>query len=159
MSIKIKNISYKNTKDIRILETVLTNWFKNPKELNLVDPRMSYPFSFKKWIELSYKHSNVESFAWEKDKLIIGIGNIKFNEESKRAHALHIFTDPKYRNEGLGTKIIQYLEYLAKNKKMRSLTINVMPKNKAAKALYEKVGFQKVKTNKQKWEKMEKLIV
>ena len=63
MSIKIKNISYKNTKDIRILETVLTNWFKNPKELNLVDPRMSYPFSFKKWVELSYKDSNIESFA------------------------------------------------------------------------------------------------
>ena len=158
MSIKIKNISYKNTKDIRILETVLTNWFKNPKELNLVDPRMSYPFSFKKWVELSYKDSNVESFAWKKDKLIIGIGNIKFNEESKRAHAFHIFTDPKYRNEGLATKILKYLEYLAKNEKMKSLTINVMPKNKTAKVLYEKVGFQKVKINKGKWEKMEKLI-
>ena len=37
MSIKIKNINYNNTKDIRLLETVLTNWFNNPKELNLID--------------------------------------------------------------------------------------------------------------------------
>jgi ribosomal protein S18 acetylase RimI-like enzyme len=41
---------------------------------------------------------------------------------------------------------------------MKSLSINVMPKNKTAKVLYEKVGFQKVKINKGKWEKMEKLI-
>ena len=158
MSIKIKNINYNNTKDIRLLEAVLTNWFNNPKELNLIDPRMSYPFNFKKWIEISYKESNVESYCCKDDKWIVGIGNIKLNQKSQKAHVFHIFTDPKYRNQGLAISMLQYLENLAKNEKMKYLTINVMPKNKAAKALYEKLGFQKVKTSNDKWEKMEKII-
>ena len=119
---------------------------------------MSYPFNFKKWIELSYKESNVESFSWKNDKWIIGIGNIKLNQKSQKAHAFHIFTDPKYRNQGLATKMLQHLEDLAKNKKMEYLTINVTPKNKAVKSLYEKLGFDLVKTTKEKWQKMEKLI-
>ena len=158
MSIKIKSISYNNAKDIRVLETVLANWFNNPKELNLIEPRMSYPFNFKKWFELSYKELNVESFSWKNDKWIIGIGNIKLNQKSQKAHAFHIFTDPKYRNQGLATNMLQHLEDLAKNKKMEYLTINVTPKNKAVKSLYEKLGFHLVKKTKEKWEKMEKLI-
>ena len=159
MSIKIKNISYNNTKDIRLLAVVLTNWFNNPKELNLIDPRMSYPFNFKKWIEISYKESNVESYCCKDDKWIVGIGNIKLNQKSQKAHVFHIFTDPKYRNQGLAKKMLQYLENLAKNRKMKYLTINVMPKNKAAKALYQKLGFQEVKTSNDKWKKMEKIII
>jgi len=158
MSIKIKNISYNNTKDIRLLDVVLTNWFNNPKELNLIDPRMSYPFNFKKWIEISYKESNVESYCCKDDKWIVGIGNIKLNQKSQKAHVFHIFTDPKYRNQGLAKRMLQYLENLAKNRRMKYLTINVMPKNKSAKALYEKLGFQKVKSSNDKWEKMEKII-
>ena len=158
MSIKIKNINYNNTKDIRLLEVVLTNWFNNPKELNLMDPRMSYPFNFKKWIEISYKESNVESYCFKNDKWIVGIGNIKLNQESQKAHVFHIFIDPKYRDQGLAKRMLQYLENLAKNRKMKYLTINVMPKNKSAKALYEKLGFQKVKASDDKWEKMEKII-
>ena len=158
MSIKIKNISYKKTKDIRILETVLANWFNNPKELNLIEPRMSYPFNFKKWVELSYKELNIESFTWKNDMWIIGLGNIKFNENTQKAHAFHIFTDPKYRNQGLATKMLEHLESLAKNKNMEALTINVVPKNNSAKALYEKIGFKNIKSSKKKWEKMEKII-
>ena len=158
MSIKIKNISYNNPKDIRLLEAVLTNWFNNPKELNLIDPRMSYPFNFKKWIEISYKESNVESYCCKDDKWIVGIGNIKLNQKSQKAHVFHIFTDPKYRNQGLAKRMLQYLENLAKNRRMKFLTINVVPKNKSAKELYEKLGFQKVKSSNDKWEKMEKII-
>ena len=49
MSISIEKVSYENSKDCRILVAVLTNWFKNPKELNLIEPRLKYPFNFKKW--------------------------------------------------------------------------------------------------------------
>ena len=158
MFLKIKSISYDKTKDIRLLEAVLTNWFNNPKELNLIDPRMSYPFNFKKWIEITYKESNIQSYCWKDDKWIVGIGNIKFNQKSQKAHAFHIFTDPEYRNQGLATRMLQYLKKLAKNEKMKYLTKNVMPKNKASKVLYEKLCFQKVKTSNDKWEKMEKKI-
>ena len=142
MSICIEKVNYRNKKDIRILETVLTNWFKNPKELNLIEPRMKYPFKFKKWVALTYKNSDIESFALKENKWIVGIGNIIFNEDNKRAHTLHIFIDAKYRKKGLATKMLQHLESLAREKKMSILTLRVMPKNEPAKYLYEKMGFE-----------------
>ena len=142
MSIRIEKVSYKNTKDIRILEAVLANWFKNPKELNLIEPRMKYPFNFKKWVTLTYKDSDIKSFALKENKWIVGIGNIILNENNKWAHALHIFIDEKYRKKGLATKMLQHLESLARYKKMRILTLRVMPKNVPAKNLYEKMGFE-----------------
>ena len=142
MSISIEKVSYENSKDCRILEAALTNWFKNPKELNLIEPRLKYPFNFKKWIALSYNNSNVESFALRKNKWIIGIGNIIFNGDTKRAHIMHIFIDDNYRRKGLATKTIQYLEALARERKMKILTLRVMPKNKPAIKLYEKIGFK-----------------
>ena len=129
-------------KDVRILETVLSNWFKNPKELNLIEPRMKYPFKFKKWVALTYKNSDIESFALKENKWIVGIGNIIFNEDNKRAHTLHIFIDAKYRKKGLATKMLQHLESLAREKKMSILTLRVMPKNEPAINLYEKMGFE-----------------
>jgi len=142
MPIIIEKVNYNNTKDIRILETVLTNWFKNPKELNLVEPRMKYPFNFKKWVTLTYKNSDIKSFALKENKWIVGIGNIIFNENNKWAHALHIFIDEKYRKKGLATKMLQHLESLARDKKMKTLTLRVMPKNVPAKKLYQKMGFE-----------------
>jgi len=50
MSIKIEKVTYNNKEDSRILESVLSNWFKNPKELNFIEPRLQYPFNYKKWI-------------------------------------------------------------------------------------------------------------
>ena len=142
MSIKIEKVTYNNKEDSRILESALSNWFKNPKELNFIEPRLQYPFNFKKWIALSYNNSNVESFALRQNKWIIGIGNIIFDEDSKYAHIMHIFIDDNYRRKGLATKIIQYLETLARERKMKILTLRVMPKNKPAIKLYEKIGFK-----------------
>ena len=142
MSISIEKVSYSNTKDVRILETVLSNWFKNPKELNLIEPRMKYPFKFKKWVTLTYKNSDIESFVLKENKWIVGIGNIIFNEDNRWAHALHIFIDEKYRRKGLATKMLQHLESLARDKRMSILTLRVMPKNEPAMDLYEKMGFE-----------------
>ena len=54
---------------------------------------------------------------------------------------MHIFIDHKYRRKGLATKIIQHLEKLAHEKKIKNITMRVMPKNKPAIKLYEKIGF------------------
>ena len=148
MSISIEKVSYKNSKDCRILEAALNNWFKNPKELNFIDPRMSYPFNFKKWVLLYYNNPDIKSFACKYNNWIIGISNIKFIQKTKRAHAFHIFVDQKYREQGLATKMLQHLESQARDKKMNILTINVLPKNKPAKKLYERIGFEAGNTSK-----------
>jgi len=142
MSISIKKIDYNNKDDSRILEAVLNNWFNNPKELNLFEPRLKYPFNYNKWKALIYYSSNVESFTLINNKLIIGIGSILFNTDSSRAHIMHIFIDNTYRRKGLATKIIKHLEKLANKKKMKILSLRLMPKNEPAKRLYEKIGFK-----------------
>ena len=147
MSIKIEKVSYNNSKDRQVLKTILSKWFENPKELNWTDPRLNYPFNFNRWVELTYKDNNVKSFVLKEDKWVIGIGNIILNKNTKFAHALHIFIDSKYRNKGLGTKMLQYLEALAKDDNMITISINVMPKNKSALKLYEKMGFKELKSN------------
>ena len=142
MSIKIEKVTYNNKEDSRILESALSNWFKNPKELNFIEPRLQYPFNYKKWITLTYINSNAESFALKENEWIIGIGNIIINVDTKRAHIMHIFIDDNYRRKGLATKIIQYLETLARERKMKILTLSVMPRNKPAIKLYKKLGFE-----------------
>ena len=128
MPIKIEKVSYNNPKDLKLLKVVLSKWFKNPKELNWTDPRIHYPFNFNNWVKLTYKNSEVNSFVLKKDKWVIGIGNIICNKKTKRAHALHIFIDPKYRAKGFATKMLKHLESIAKKEKMKKITINVMPK-------------------------------
>ena len=158
MAFIIEKISYQNKKDARILEAVLTNWFKDPKELNLTDPKMSYPFNFKKWITLTYANQEIHSFAIKSDDWIIGIGNLMIIPETKRAHALHIFIDPDYRQQGLTEKMVRHLELLARSEKMEVMTFRVMPKNKPAIRLYEKLGFEETVSSKRKGLLFEKIL-
>ena len=158
MSITIEKISYQNKKDVRILEAALTNWFKDPKELNLTDPKMSYPFNFKKWVTLNYTEQEIHSFVIKSEDWIIGIGNLMIIPETKRAHALHIFIDPDYRQQGLTEKMVRHLELLARSEKMEVMTFRVMPKNKPAIRLYEKLGFEETVSSKRKGLLFEKIL-
>ncbi|MDP6340280.1 MAG: GNAT family N-acetyltransferase [Candidatus Marinimicrobia bacterium] len=142
MSITIEKVSYDRPKDARILEVVLTEWFKDPKDLNLTSPNMPYPFSFKKWVSMTYANQEIESFVIKSDDWIVGLGNLMFLTDSKRAHAFHIFVDKSYRRQGLAKKMMHYLETLAKEENMETMSLRVMPKNKPAIILYEKLGFK-----------------
>ena len=79
MSISIEKISYQNQKDLRILESVLSTWFKNPKELNWTDPRMKYPFKFKNWVALTYSYDDIDSYVIKSDDPIIRFNDIAVN--------------------------------------------------------------------------------
>ena len=149
MSITIEKVSYTHPKDARILEAVLVKWFQNPKDLNLTSPNMSYPFKFKKWVSTYYTQNPIDSFVIKSDSWIVGIGSIKILSETKRGHIFHIFIDKEYRNQGFGRKTMDYLESFAKKEKMEFLTLRVMPKNKPAIKLYEKLGFINVGSTKQ----------
>jgi len=159
MSISIEKISYQNQKDLRILESVLSTWFKNPKELNWTDPRMKYPFKFKNWVALTYSNDDIDSYVIKSDDWIVGMGNMMISEDIKRAHALHIFIDPKFRHKGLATQMLEFLEKKARELDMKTMTIRVMPKNEPAKRLYEKKGFEVNGTSKWGSLMMEKKLI
>jgi ribosomal protein S18 acetylase RimI-like enzyme len=150
MAITIKKISYQNKKDARILETVLTNWFKDPKELNLTSPNMSYPFKFKKWVMLTDTDQEIHSFVMKSEDWIIGMGSLRIIPDTKRAHAYHIFIDPEYRQKGLAEKMVRQLESLGRSEKMEVMTLRVVPKNKPAIKLYKKLGFEETAFSKRK---------
>ena len=150
MAITIKKISYQNKKDARILETVLTNWFKDPKELNLTSPNMSYPFKFKKWVMLTDTDQEIHSFVMKSEDWIIGMGSLRIIPDTKRAHAYHIFIDPEYRQKGLAEKMVRHLELLGRSEKMEVMTLRVVPKNKPAIKLYKKLGFEETASSKRK---------
>jgi len=150
MAITIKKISYQNKKDARILETVLTNWFKDPKELNLTSPNMSYPFKFKKWVMLTDADQEIHSFVMKSEDWIIGMGSLRIIPDTKRAHAYHIFIDPEYRQQGLAKKMVHHLELLGRSEKMEVMTLRVVPKNKPAIKLYKKLGFEETASSKRK---------
>ena len=150
MAITIENISYQNKKDARILEAVLTNWFKDPKELNLTSPNMSYPFKFKKWVMLTDADQEIHSFVMKSEGWIIGMGSLRIIPDTKRAHAYHIFIDPEYRQKGLAEKMVRQLESLGRSEKMEVMTLRVVPKNKPAIKLYKKLGFEETASSKRK---------
>jgi len=158
MAITIEKISYQNKKDARILETVLTNWFKDPKELNLTSPNTSYPFKFKKWVMLTDADQEIHSFVIKSEDWIIGMGNLKIIPDTKRAHAYHIFIDPNYRQQGLAEKMVRHLELLGRSEKMEIMTLRVVPKNKPAVKLYEKLGFEETASSKRKGLSFEKKL-
>ncbi len=150
MAITIKKISYQNKKDARILEAVLTNWFKDPKELNLTSPNMAYPFKFKKWVMLYDADQEIHSFVIKSEDWIIGMGSLRIIPDTKRAHAYHIFIDPEYRQRGLAEKMVRHLESLGRSEKMEIMTLRVVPKNKPAIKLYNKLGFEETASSKRK---------
>ena len=150
MAITIEKISYQNKKDARILEAVLTNWFKDPKELNLTSPNMAYPFKFKKWVMLYDADQEIHSFVMKSEGWIIGIGNLRLVTDSKKAHAYHIFIDPEYRQQGLAEKMVHHLELLGRSEKMEVMTLRVVPKNKPAIKLYKKLRFEETASSKRK---------
>ena len=149
MTITIEKVRYNTPKDARIMEAVLTQWFKNPKELNLTDPRMPYPFNYNKWVTMTYTNQNIQSFVVKSDNWIIGMGDLMLTPELKRAHALHIFIDEHYRKQGLGKRMIEYFESISKKEKMDTFTLRLISQHVLEKEIYENMGFQL--NGKSKW--------
>ena len=141
MDIVIENISYQNKKDARILESVLTNWFRNPKELNLVDPTVSYPFRYNKWVTLNYLDPDTNVFVIKKNKWVIGIGSMKAISNTKTVEIFHIYIDSDYRRKSLSKKILRHLESLAVKENAEFMITRIMPKNIIANALFKSEGY------------------
>ena len=147
MDIVIENVSYQNKKDARILEAVLTNWFRNPKELNLVDPTISYPFRYNKWVTLNYLDPDTHVFVIKKKKWVIGIGSMKAILNTKTVEIFHIYIDSEYRRQSLSKQILRHLESLAVKESAELMIARIMPKNIIANALFKSEGYiEKEKT-------------
>ncbi|MGM0436353.1 MAG: ribosomal protein S18-alanine N-acetyltransferase [Bacillota bacterium] len=57
------------------------------------------------------------------------------------AQILNLVVEKAYRNKGIGTKLLSHAIQFCEEKKIRNLTLEVRPSNKAAIALYDHHGF------------------
>tara|TARA_B100000941_G_scaffold239524_1_gene182753 strand:- start:208 stop:699 length:492 start_codon:yes stop_codon:yes gene_type:complete len=148
--ISISNISYKNDESVRILNSVLSKWFSDPKTLHFTSPNLKYPFNMNHWVSTFYKKDNVETFVLKDKNWIIGHLSVKLNENKNIAHFFHLFIDSENRQKGYARKLIKYVEkhIIAGNENIRVITLNCVKKNIPAITLYQSIGFQKLKEKK-----------
>ncbi len=96
------------------------------------------------WNRVSFvnelRHNKYASyFVYEKDEEIVAYGGI-WNILDE-AHITNIAVKKSYQKKGIGEKMLSYLEEKAFEKGATGITLEVRASNKAAKALYEKCGY------------------
>ena len=137
----LEKISYSEKEDCRIIESVLSGWFQNPKTLNLVSPNLTYPFKFKDWVSKNYlKRSKPIISIVIKSKNWI-VGHISYRIEKNKVHLFHLIIDKKFRGLGLANLLIDKVERDCFLKQKDFITLNVLKKNKEALNLYKKLGY------------------
>ncbi|MBT3517950.1 MAG: GNAT family N-acetyltransferase [Candidatus Marinimicrobia bacterium] len=154
----LEEISYSRKEDRRILEAVLKSWFKDPKSLNFVSPSVPFPFKFKKWLAVSYQIDldSITTLVLKKDNWIVG--HISMRLKEKKGHLFHLFIDKAHRKKGLAQNLVKTLEDHGKEKDANTFSLFVVPKNEAAKKLYEKMGYQETDRSNNGSIKLEKLV-
>ena len=156
--ISISNISYENDESVRILASVLSKWFSDPKTFHFTSPSLKYPFNMNHWVSTFYKTDNVETFVLKDENWIIGHLSVKIDEKKNIAHFFHLFIDSENRQKGYAKKLIRYVEkhVIAGKDNIRMITLNCVKKNVPAINLYQSIGFKKLKEK--KWLRMIKYI-
>jgi len=137
----LEKISYLKKEDCRIIESVLTGWFQNPKTLNLVSPNLTYPFKFKDWVSKNYTQSSnqIISIVIKSKNWIVG--HVSYRIEKNKVHLFHLIIDKKFRGLGLSKLLINKVERDCFLRQKRYLTLNILKKNKKAINHYEKLGY------------------
>jgi ribosomal-protein-alanine N-acetyltransferase len=76
----------------------------------------------------------------EVDGVVVGFGGIWLIIDE--GHITNIAVDEKYRQMGIGSKIMEGLIQLCNDRNIIAMTLEVRKSNEAAKALYRKYGFK-----------------
>ena len=140
--ITIEKVSYSRTKDVRILKSCLETWFQNPKDLNLVDPSMNYPFNLNKWITKYYNRGTTRTFVLKMNDWIIGYMSLQLQSRNEFVHLFHVFIDRENRGKGLGKLLVNKAISYAKKGDIPVITLFVKPNNDTAIKLYNSFGFK-----------------
>jgi len=141
--LSIKEVSYNNPKDLRILKRCLTEWFRNPKDLNLTSPTMRYPFDFKQWTHNSYAGRETVTFILKKDDWIIGHMGLNIRKEKRLVHIFHLFIDRQNRGQSYSKLLVEKAISFAREKGFKTVSLFVLPNNEPAMNLYKSYGFSK----------------
>lgn len=89
---------------------------------------------------------NCISLIAKHESEIIGfiIGMIYAENDTTMGHVLTIDVSPKYHRKGVGTKLLQELEKIFRDKNAKVVRLEVREDNTAALNLYSKLGYKKI---------------
>ena len=138
----LEEISYSRKEHRRIMESVLTNWFVDPKALNFFSPESKYPFKFKKWVRLHYSKDilNITTIVLKHNEWIIG--HVSLKTKKGRSELLHLFIDLKYRKKGLGLRLLQEIENYGIKSGIKSIRAAAQRRNTVYKKFLERSGYK-----------------
>ncbi|MBO5478181.1 MAG: ribosomal protein S18-alanine N-acetyltransferase [Clostridia bacterium] len=103
------------------------------------------------------ENPNSEYFVALQDENIVGFAGIWTAIDD--IHITNIVTKKDMRNLGIGTKLLEHLINVSKEKNLSSLTLEVNEKNEPAIKLYEKHHFQKIGQRKNYYKQNENAII
>lgn len=103
------------------------------------------------------ENPNSEYFVALQDNEIVGFAGIWISVDD--IHITNIVTKKSYRNHGIGTKLLEHLIEISKEKKLSSLTLEVNENNEPALKLYENHHFQKIGQRKNYYNQNENAII
>jgi len=141
MPYEIIHVSYHRPADTRILKPCLTEWFRNPKDLNFTSPKTKYPFSFNHWVQAHYQNDSIETLVLRSEGWIVGHISVLPFPEKKLGHIFHLFIDPSHRKKGNGKKLLVASEDFIQKKGFTKARLNVSAKNVSAIRLYQSAGY------------------
>jgi ribosomal-protein-alanine N-acetyltransferase len=102
---------------------------------------MPSPWS-KELFEEELKRDLARYFVAEIDGEVAGY--MGYWEAPQEAHIINLAVGPKFRQKGLGAKMLDHCLEFARKKGARLATLEVRTSNEAAQALYAKCGFRTV---------------
>jgi RimJ/RimL family protein N-acetyltransferase len=75
---------------------------------------------------------------------VVGVASLEFHDTLAERHKAEfgITVHDSYQNRGLGTALTQHMLAIARKKRLRKVTLNVLVGNKRAIRMYEKCGFK-----------------
>ena len=124
MEIKIEKMA---KEDLEKLENILTSDFDDFWNYNIL----------KQEFQNETSHLFVAKNAQEE---ILGFAGVQFVLDE--ASITNIVTQKKYRNQGIGSALLEYIINYSKNNNMISITLEVNENNSSAISLYKKFNFK-----------------
>ncbi len=121
-------------KDVDICKKIIYDYILASKKTTTKDKeRLFAKYTHEKILKNSEKS---DFFVFERNKKIIGMGRLEKNKVAT------IYFDLNFHGKGGGTKIIQKLESIAKQKRLKKIWLKSLLQSMG---FYEKVGFKKIR--------------
>ena len=154
----LEEISYSQKEHRYVMESVLNKWFTMPQVLNFVEPKITFPFKFKKWLSIYSENKNKTTILILRHNHWI-IGYVSIVIDNIKGTILHLFIDSNYRRQGFGSILLKEIENYSRESGVNTIQLRTQKKNKISLDFFIKLKYQKNLKGKSKYIRMKKSLI